>query len=268
MIEAIAHLGLLDDEDIDLDIAALELSALDHDGIDIAPYADRLDALEEELAAIADDAESALDQAALLARILSERHGFAGDRDSYDAPLNADMIRVLDRRLGLPVSLAILYVGLARRVGWSAVALNTPGHVLVGVGPGEASVVIDPFHGGRLVTQDVLLNLVRQALGPQAALDPSHLAPMSNRMTLVRLLLNQATRAEKAHDPARAMILYQRIVDVAPSNGQGWWDLARLQLGTGLVDEARGSLSAMLEVTRDAESRAHVVAALEALAGR
>ncbi|ATE64626.1 SirB1 family protein [Rhizorhabdus dicambivorans] len=268
MIESIAHLGLLDDEDIGLDSAALELSALDHEGLDLAPYAARLDGHGAELAAIAGEAESALDQAGLLARILAERHGFRGDRDSYDAPLNADLIRVLDRQQGLPVALSILYVGLARRVGWRADALNTPGHVLVRVGPDDGSVVIDPFHDGRLVTHDILLNLVRQSLGPQADYDPRHLAPMSNRMTLVRLLLNQATRAEKARDHGRALVLYQRIVTVAPSHGQGWWDLARLQLGAGRVEEARSSLSSMLEVTRDPDSRAHIAAALEALAGK
>jgi len=268
MIDGIAHIGLLDDEDIMLDVSALELSALDHDGIDLGPYLARLDALAAELGAAVGRAATPIDQAGLLAEILGERHGFAGDRESYDAPLNADMIRVLDRRLGLPVSLSILYVGVARRVGWSAQALNTPGHVLVRVGAGDGSVVIDPFHGGRIVTHDVLIELVRRALGPGAGFDPAHLAPMSNRMTLVRLLLNQATRAERARDPGRALTIYGRIVEVAPSNGQGWWDLARLQLSAGHVDDARASLSAMLEVTRDPGSRAHIAAALEALAGR
>jgi regulator of sirC expression with transglutaminase-like and TPR domain len=268
MIESIAHLGLLDDEEIAIDSAAIELSALDHEGLDTAPYLARLAAMEDELAAIAGGAESAFDRAGLLAHILAERHGFRGDRDSYDAPLNADLIRVLDRHRGLPVSLSILYVGLARRVGWRADALNTPGHVLVRIGPDEKAVVADPFNDGRLVTHDMLLGLVRQALGSDAGFDPRHLAPMSNRMTLVRLLLNQATRAEKGHDPARAMSLYERIVTVAPSLGQGWWDLARLQLGAGRIEEARNSLSAMLEVTRDADSRTHIAAALEALAGR
>lgn len=268
MIAAIAHLGLLDDEEIILDSAAIELSALDHEGLDIGPYLARIDKLQAELAEIAGEAETAFDQAGLLARILAERHGFRGDKASYDAPLNADLIRVLDRQQGLPVSLSILYVGLARRVGWHADALNTPGHVLVRVGPDDGSVVIDPFHEGMMVTHDILLNLVRRSLGPQAGFDPRHLAPMSNRMTLVRLLLNQATRAEKAGDPARAMVLHERIITVAPSHGQGWWDLARLQLGAGRVEEARGSLSAMLEVTRDADARAHIAAALEALAGR
>lgn len=270
MIAAIAHLGLLDEEDIHLDIAALELSALDHDGVDLGPYMARLDAFEAELreADDVDRAESGAEQADILTRILAGRHGLSGDSDSYDAPLNADMIRVLDRRRGLPVSLSIIYVALARRLGWSADALNTPGHVLVRVGPADDPVVIDPFHDGSTVTPIELVKLIRRSLGPGATLDQMHLAPMSNRMVLVRLLLNQATRAERGGDTARAMTIYERMVEVAPQNGQGWWDLARLQLGVGRVEDARVSLSAMLEITRDAGHRAHISAALEALQAR
>ena len=74
--------------------------------------------------------------------MFADEFGFAGDADSYDAPLNADLIRVLDRRRGLPVSLSLLYVAAARRIGWTAHALNTPysgGHILDRHG--------DPAHG-------------------------------------------------------------------------------------------------------------------------
>lgn len=268
MTASIAHLGLLDDDDIQLDIAALELSALDHDGVALEPYLDRLDALESELADAGETSGTGEERAMLLARVLAERHGFTGDSDSYDAPLNADMIRVLDRRRGLPVSLSILYVALARRLGWEAHALNTPGHVLVRIGTPSDAVIIDPFHDGVLVTPLALINLIRRSLGPAAMPDEMHIAPMSNRMVLVRLLLNQATRAEHEGDSGRAMAIYERMVAAAPAHGQGWWDLARLQLGAGKVDEARISLSAMLEITRDPDTRAHVSAALEGLAGR
>lgn len=268
MTVSIAHLGLLDDEDIHLDIAALELSALDHEGVALGPYFELLDGFEADLRALAPGVVSATEQAELLASILADRYGFVGDDTAYDAPLNADMIRVLDRRRGLPVSLSILYVALARRIGWMAEALNTPGHVLVCVGPSDAAVVIDPFSGGSLVTRDALTNLLRLAFGPEVVFDHQHLAPMSNRTVLVRLLLNQAMRAEQAGDTDRALIVYERMVDVAPSNAQGWWDLARLQLAAGRVENARISLSSMLETTRDSDTRARIVSALEALAGR
>lgn len=268
MMYSIVHLGLLDDEEIALDLAALELSALDHDGIDLAPYVARLDDIEDALCEAAGGAASGAEQAAVLAHVLAERNGFTGDKATYDAPLNADMIRVLDRRQGLPVSLSILYVAMARRIGWSADALNTPGHVLVRIGPPAASVVIDPFHDGMVITPTALMNLLRGSVGEDAMGDQVHVAPMTNRLVLVRLLLNQASRAEQTGDASRALAIYERMVAVAPSNGQGWWDLARLQLAAGRTEDARISLSAMLEITRDSDSRAHISAALEALAGR
>ena len=90
---------------------------------------------------------------------------------------------------------------------------------------------------------------------------------MSNRSVLVRLLMNQATRAEAGGDTARALTLFQRMTTVAPSSSQSWWERARLELVEGRVSEARASLSAMLEMTRDPGLRTHISAALDALAG-
>jgi regulator of sirC expression with transglutaminase-like and TPR domain len=261
MMTAIGHLGLLDDEDIDLDVAALELSALDHDGIDLDPYLGILRDIAERLAVVGQAAEHGRAQAEALAHVLGGEYGFSGDRATYDAPLNADMIRVIDRRKGLPVSLSILYVAAARRVAWAADALNTPGHVLARVGPANSAVLIDPFNGGAIVEFGKLNALA----GDEPAGDD---LVMSNRLVLVRLLLNQVSRAEQAGDVGRALAVLERMVVVAPSHGQGWWDLARLQLVAGSVEAARDSLSAMLEVTRDPGRRAHVTAALGAIAGK
>jgi regulator of sirC expression with transglutaminase-like and TPR domain len=261
MMTTIGHLGLLDDEEIDLDVAALELSALDHDGIDLDPYLGILKDMAERLSVVGRAAFEGQAQAEALAHVFAGEYGFSGDRKTYDAPLNADMVRVIDRRKGLPVSLSILYIAAARRVGWTADALNTPGHVLARVGPADSAVLIDPFGGGAIVGSEKLDAL----LGHEGAGDD---LVMPNRMVLVRLLLNQVSRAEQAGDVGRAMAVLERMVVVAPSHGQGWWDLARLQLGTGSVESARDSLSAMLEVTRDPDRRAHVTAALEAIAGK
>jgi len=263
---SLVHLGLLDDEEIELDMAALELSALDHLGIDLEPYVALLGAIGDRVAVVGAGARSGAEQREALTLVFAGQYGFMGDRTSYDAPLNTDMIRVIDRRKGLPVSLSILYVAAARRLGWTANALNMPGHVLVSVGPKESQAVVDPFNRGAPVSVMQVSTLVAQLGGRVAADDP--LAPMSNRMVLVRLLLNQASRAEQAGDHVRAMTIYQRMTVAAPSHGQGWWDLARLQLAAGDSDAARHSLSAMLEVTRDAAHRATIAAALEAIAGR
>lgn len=266
MIPAISHLGLLDDEDILLDLAALELSALDHEGTSLDPYIAMLQEMEDRLMSAAGTASHGIRQGEILADLLGGDYGFAGDRKAYGAPLNADMIRVLDRRRGLPVSLSILYVALARRIGWTAFALNTPGHVLVRIGESDVSAVIDPFNGGAPVPSDHVGELLARALGAHVILTHEDMAPLSNRMVLVRLLLNQATRAEQGGDLARAQTIYERMAVIAPLHPQGWWELARLQWQAGQAEKARDSLSAMLEITRDPTQRAHISALLEAFA--
>lgn len=265
-MEDIAHLGLVDDDEIVIDVAALELAALDHPGVDIGPYLDMIEGMTEAVRERSPSADTAAAQAQVLSAVIAQEEGFTGDRDTYDDPANADLIEVIDRRCGLPVSLSILYAAVARGAGWPADVLNTPGHVLVRLVPEHDPLLIDPFNGGRAVDRRQLASLVETMLGRGASVGAEHLEPMSNRMVLVRLLMNQATRAE-ATAPTRALTLYERITTIAPAYGHGWWERARIDLRLGRVDAARGSLSAMLEITRDPQVRAQVSAALHALAG-
>jgi regulator of sirC expression with transglutaminase-like and TPR domain len=167
------------------------------------------------------DAATARQRADALSQVLGNEFGFLGDQQTYDDPANADLIRVMDRRRGLPVSLSILYVAAARRLGWTANVLDVPGHVLVLIGDEAVPVIVDPFRGGTCVSQEQLAALLfAQGAGPPAAV--RHVAAMPNRAILVRLLLNQATRAEQAGKSLRALELYTRMTILAPSFGPTW----------------------------------------------
>jgi regulator of sirC expression with transglutaminase-like and TPR domain len=266
MDHEITQLGLLDDEDLQLDDAALALAAPDHPGIDLEPYHAILDDIVAGLAEAGVGLSGGRDRAAALSRVIAEEQGFIGDRETYDDPDNADLVRVIDRRRGLPVSLSILYVAVARRIGWTADALDVPGHVLALIGGEAAPVVVDPFRGGVVVEPQDLARLVASTADEET---PSvrHVATMPNRAILARLLLNQATRAEAIGKGRRALTLYERITTFAPNNGHAWWHRARLELMDDDVSAGRRSLAAMLEVTRDPAERARVTAALQELAG-
>ncbi|RZM09512.1 MAG: hypothetical protein EOP68_08980 [Sphingomonas sp.] len=260
------HLGIVDEDEIALDDAALTLALLDHPDLDPAPYDDLLDAIAERLDAVGEDAVTATARADALATVLAGEFGFMGDRDTYDDPANADLIQVLDRRRGLPISLAILYVAAARRLGWEADVLDVPGHVLVLVGAAEDPVIVDPFTGGDRVGADRLAALIEAIGGAGRAV--THLAAMPNRAILVRLLLNQASRAEKAGKGRRALDLYARMTTVAPAIVQPWWERARLELVDNDVGAARASLGAILEITRDSGLRRRVTDLLASLPPR
>jgi len=260
-------IGLLEDEDIDLDTSALALAAPDHPHVSLDPYFDHLTDLTRRLVETGRGASSSSEQGEAIRAVLAEDLGYTGDRQTYDHPDNADLIRVIDRRRGLPVSLSILYVSAARRLGWPAEVLNTPGHVLVRLGSETDPLLIDPFDSGTPLSAEGLSALFRRVLGKAAQPSAEHLRPMKNRAVLVRLLLNRASRAEAAKDLPGALTLYERMTAIAPDYPQPWWDRARLETAMDDVQSARSSLSAMLEITRDMHVRNHVYAALDALSG-
>lgn len=260
----VASIGLIEDEDILLDLASLALSHLDHENTDIAPYLAELEEIENRVCQEGRSALLARERADVLSRVLHGEFGFVGDTETYDAPLNADFIGLLDRKLGLPIALSILYVAMARRAGWSAYVLNLPGHVLVQIGE-KSPVVIDPFAGGHLVAQQKIAAICQAYLGREGDASALSAVRMSNRDVLARLLNNQAVRAENENKPRRALDVYRRITQIAPEVLDAWQKLARLQLSFNDVAAARESLFAMSEVAPNKKTRDQIMGAFESL---
>ncbi|WP_097063009.1 transglutaminase-like domain-containing protein [Sphingomonas guangdongensis] len=263
MKEDLNRLGLMEEEDILLDQAALTLALIDQPGTDLSLCDDLLDAIETRLDLVGRDAETSAERADAMSAVLVGEFGFEGGADTYDDPANADLIRVLVRRRGLPVSLSILWVAMARRLGWAAHVLDVPGHVLVLIGGEADPVIVDPFAGGERVDADRLAAMLEAFGGTGRAV--TRVAAMPNRAVLVRLLQNQASRAEQAGKGRRALELYERMTAVAPAYAHAWWEKARLELVDDRVEAARSSLSSVLEVTRDAGLRERVASMLHTL---
>ena len=122
-------------------------------------------------------------------------------------------------RVGLPVSLGILYIHAARAQGWAVDGLAFPGHFLVRMDEGDRRVIVDPFHQGQALEAGHLRGLLKQFQGADVELAPAHYAPVGNRAILLRLQNNIKSRALQAGDGARAAAILERM----PADRAGCW---------------------------------------------
>lgn len=180
LTEHFEQLVLRPAEDVPLAEAALVLAAHDHH-VDVTGSLARLDAL-------ADRCRGADRPEALVRRLLHDE-GFRGNEDHYYDPANSFLDRVLDRRLGIPISLAVVALAVATRLGVPLHAVGMPGHLLLG-SPAAPGRWFDPFRAGEPLDLDGAAEAQRLALGPGADLDPISLRPLDTHGVLIRMLGN------------------------------------------------------------------------------
>jgi len=157
------------DPEVELDELALALAA-EFGPVDADAARARLDELGGDLREAVADAAPAAEQARTCADVLGVRHGFAGDRTDYDHPDNSMLDRVLERRRGLPILLAVVYVEVARRAGVPLAGVGLPGHFVVAHFGAAPPPLIDPFAEGATVESDVPAALVRPWSAHETAL--------------------------------------------------------------------------------------------------
>lgn len=240
--------------------AALACAALDRPGLDLAPYRDHLAAI-----AAAMRARDDLPPPDLLAALLVQAHGYRGDSETYDDLANADLTRVIDRRRGLPVALAILWMHAARARGWRCVALNVPAHVLVRLDAGGGSWVIDPFDGGHTLDRAAFAARLRATAASGDGADPGAL---DDRAVLLRLQNNMRVRLQEAGETARALDVLRRMLVVAPDVPDLWEAAAALHAAQGGLRGALDCFDAAIALAQDRATRQRVGAARARLASR
>ena len=179
--------------DADLAELALCISAEADPDVDVDRWLLRVDALADRLVTSGALTGDPQQDAAALAAELGDRQGFRGDVDDYHDPANGLLSHVLDSRRGLPITLSVLYVAVARRARVPAWGIAHPGHYYVGVGTRDRTVVLDPFTGGAVVPKDELAARLRAATAGRVEFTRAHLRPAGPAIT-TRRILNNLTR--------------------------------------------------------------------------
>lgn len=219
-LQKLSELGTLSDKDIPLAETALLLAALAHEGRGLDPYRHHIQKLSAEVLARHEElleagAEDKCEtHIAAIKHILCDKFGYHGDTVTYNDLRNADLIEVIDRRQGLPITLAILAIEIGRAQGWEVFGLNFPGHFLVRFDKGGQRVMCDPFDGFRLLQAPDLRAILKQALGAKAELSASFYREASNRDILLRLQNNIKFRqieTEHYKDALETVAVMRRI---------------------------------------------------------
>jgi regulator of sirC expression with transglutaminase-like and TPR domain len=201
--------------------AALAIARVEYPGLDPAPYLQHLARLGEGAAARVERCAAGRveDRIAALNAYVYEELAFSGNRDQYDDPRNSFLNEVIDRRLGIPISLAVIYMDLGRRSGLRLEGVNFPGHFLVrapGAG-GAEDLIIDPFHAGALLSELDCRQLLRQQIGHEAAFDQALLATATRQHIIVRMLVNLKRLYVRMRSFPQARFISDLLLAVDPS---------------------------------------------------
>jgi len=216
-------------DDFTLDQAALLIGAWDYPERDLDTYREQLDDIADRAAPEVQRATGGVGRARAISDCLFERLGFHGNIDDYYDPRNSFLADVLDRRTGIPISLSVVYLEVARRVGVLAQGVNFPGHFLVRVAIEDAWLFIDPYAHGRAMTPADLEALLRKTTTPKAVLDASVSAAASKRQIVSRMLVNLAGIYGRNGDLPRSLDVLERLAVLEPQNSRIARDLAQLR---------------------------------------
>jgi regulator of sirC expression with transglutaminase-like and TPR domain len=213
----------------DLAPAALAIARIEYPSLDASRYVATLERMGDEASARLGSAGSPDDAVQAFNEYLYDELGFSGNRERYDDPRNSFLNEVLDRRTGIPISLAVVYMEVARRAGIAVAGINFPGHFLLRtpagrVGAGTAAprvrqdfLIVDPFHGGARLSEVDCRELLRHHVGDTAAFDESLLQPATRHDIVVRILVNLKRLYVRMRSFPQARFTSDLLLSVAPT---------------------------------------------------
>jgi regulator of sirC expression with transglutaminase-like and TPR domain len=275
LVEARAALeaaGQLPDAELDIAAVALQFARVDQPAADWRAAQQHLTDIARAAVELAGadaqaDAGDLARRRAVLAELLHGQFGYAGDAETYEDLSNANLLKVIERRRGLPVALGILWLHAADAAGWGAHGVDFPGHFLVALS-GRGQVVVDVFGGGRQLEAKDLRSLLKTFAGESAELGRDTLAPMGRRGVLLRLQNNIKVRRLRDGDLAGAVACTEDMLRLAPDAAPLWREAGLMHQRLGHVTAAIMSLERFLGLSPDGPQSERVRGLLEELRHR
>jgi len=242
-----AHLMERDDEQIDLAEAALLIARTEYSGLESSAQLRRLDEMAGKFTVAPELSSVAHVQS--LNEFLFEQEGFAGNEEEYDDPRNSFLNDVLDRKKGIPITLSLVYMELAKRHGLPVVGVSFPGHFLVKYLTGPGEIIIDPYNKGAVLSRQACEERLKSHFGETAELQPEFLAAASTKQILSRMLNNLKGSYFRRRNYTKVLTMVEMGMAIDPASRQELRDRGMVYLLMGRHQEARADLNAYLALS-------------------
>jgi regulator of sirC expression with transglutaminase-like and TPR domain len=249
--KAFAALLALPDDAIDLAHASLLIAREEYPDLDVGLYLARLDGMANEITRRMRGREGATSLIAHLNRLLFEEMGFRGNREDYYDPRNSFLNDVLDRRIGIPITLSTVYLEVGRRIGCRLAGVAFPGHFMVRLTGQDRmpDVLIDPFNRGRILTEADCQALLIEMYGGQVPFRPELLKRARTPEILQRMINNLKWIYQQRRDYHMALRAQQLLLCIDPERPEEIRDRGLIQFRLALIAESVADLERYLALS-------------------
>ena len=229
--EELEYIGKSQNVQLDIGRVALQLANLDLLQNNIHFYIKKLDQINADLEKRSKTTQNLHEKVDAMCDVLFRIHGFSGDTETYDNIENANLMSVIDRKQGLPVSLGIIAIQAARSQNWDVSGVNFPGHFFLKLSDCDNEIWFDPFNEGKVLCENDLKKMLKNMFGINAKLESQFITPICDQDILMRLQNNIKVRALGNGDIARAISVLETMALLAPLNESILKELISCELG-------------------------------------
>ncbi len=255
---AFAEVAGLDESCFSLDRAALTIALEEYPALDIDAYLRRLDGLASSVQVLIGQDDSAINSIDCLNHVLFVQEGLHGNTEDYYDPRNSFLNEVLDRKQGIPISLSVIYMEVARRIGFPIHGVGFPGHFLVKHVADDKEILVDPFNGGHILTIKNCQELLDRVYGGSVQVQPTHLQSMSRKAIISRMLFNLKGIYYQKDEYAKALSIVDRILLLNPGIPSEIRDRGLLYMQTSLFAKALADLEYYLTNSSSPEDASNI----------
>lgn len=245
-------------ESIPLDVAALGVASIEFPGLSAGPHLDRIDQIAQEIKVRLPD-DSGESYLRVANEFLFGELGLTGNAEDYYNPRNSCLNEVIRTGMGIPITLSVLYMEVARRLDRKVSGIGAPGHFLVRYQDRHYAAFIDPFHAGRILTREQALQLASDTSGMDIQeIDPQMLAPATNRSIVIRMLNNLRAVYFRSRSYRKAVQVMDLLISADPMNPDGYRQRAMLYSQLFQWPNAKSDLERFLLLSTDEKARLEV----------